>query len=291
MAFSVDQIWRYPVKSFTGEQIESTVISHYGIPFDRYWAVRDSETKDILSARQVGILMQFSARFLETPGEGRAIAEIGFPDGAAMATDDERLDTKLSDVLGRHVTLSQVRPETDDSYYKRDVAPEITPEILRADFGLQDDEPLSSFTPENAAESGYSDTWMAYRSRPGTHFDTSTLHILTHASLAHMRSLVPDAVVDVRRYRPNLLLSHGNDIEGPVEFDWVDQSLRIGETEMTVTCRTIRCIMSTREQRDLPRASKLMRALVRNTNQRLGVSAEVVTTGRISVGDSVVLFQ
>ena len=285
MTFSVAQIWRYPVKSFAGEQIDTAAVSQNGIPYDRYWAVQDVESKDILSARQVGVLMQFSARFAGPPMEGHVQADITFPSGDVVSTRDPGLDQRLSDVLDREVKLSAVRPETDDVYYKREAPPVVTPDTLRSDFGLEADEPLDNFAAQTDAEQGYTDLWMQYRSRPGTHFDTSALHILTEASLDHMRRLVPDAVVDVRRYRPNILLTHDASVEGTVEFDWVNQSLKIGGAELVVTCKTIRCVMSTREQGELPRAAKLMRALVKNTEQRLGVSVEVRAPGQIKVGD------
>ena len=71
MTFSVAQIWRYPVKSFGGEQIDAAAVyQRTAFHIDRYWAVQDIESKDILSARQVGVLMQFSARFSRPPVEG-----------------------------------------------------------------------------------------------------------------------------------------------------------------------------------------------------------------------------
>ncbi len=65
MTFSIEQIWRYPVKSFEGEQIDSALLSHNGIPFDRHWAIRDVETMRALvtnTSQRLGV----SAEVLNT---------------------------------------------------------------------------------------------------------------------------------------------------------------------------------------------------------------------------------
>ena len=41
VAFSLAEIWRYPVKSMAGEQLQSTVVGREGIPGDRTVIVRD----------------------------------------------------------------------------------------------------------------------------------------------------------------------------------------------------------------------------------------------------------
>ena len=39
----IEQIWRYPVKSLRGEQVESSAVDARGLLGDRLWAVRDAE--------------------------------------------------------------------------------------------------------------------------------------------------------------------------------------------------------------------------------------------------------
>jgi uncharacterized protein len=45
VSFVVEQIWRYPVKSIGGEQIESTRVDGDGVRGDRVWAVQDAAGK------------------------------------------------------------------------------------------------------------------------------------------------------------------------------------------------------------------------------------------------------
>jgi uncharacterized protein YcbX len=48
----------------------------------------------------------------------------------------------------------------------------------------------------------------------------------------------------------------------------------------------MRCIMTTREQPGLPRDGAIMRAMMRETAQCLGVYADVVQRGMVTVGDA-----
>ena len=136
MELSVAEIWRYPIKSFAGERLETACLTTNGIPYDRYWAVRDTDTGDILGGRSQSELVKFSAQYCAEPTEKRQVAQIEFPDGFNILTDDNQLDKKLSDALGRSVTLSSVRPATDMDYYQRPQAIKFTPEKIRRAFEL-----------------------------------------------------------------------------------------------------------------------------------------------------------
>ena len=289
MQFSVSEIWRYPVKSFGGEKLKFAKLGETGIPYDRHWVVRDVQTGELLGGRSVAELMLFSARFCETPNEERQIAEIVFPDGATLRTDDDSIDQRLSGVLERPVTLSAVRGIGDTEYYKRPQSFNFTPDIIRRSFGLEVGEPLTDLSGQTEASAAYIKGWQNYRTRPGTHFDTSTLHILTEASLRHIASLLPDEDISVERFRPNILVKDVQQAIGPLEFEWVTRQLSIGDAIIDVTWETVRCIMTTRAQSDLSKAPKIMRTLVKNTKQNLGVCAEVRNGGQIAIEDPVLL--
>ena len=287
MQFSVSEIWRYPIKSFGGEKLASTELLGVGIPYDRYWAIRDVDTGELLGGRSMGELMLFSVQFCEPPTENQQIAEIRFPDGSTLRTDDRNIDLRLSQALERRVTLSPVRKASETDYYKRPQSFEFTPDIIRRSFGLDDDEPLTDLSGHSKASANYIKSWQTYRTRPGTHFDTSTLHILTEASLRYIASLLPEADIGVHRFRPNILVDDSENAVEPIEFDWVNKQLQIGSASIDITWETVRCIMTTRAQSAAPKAPLIMRTLVKNTKQNLGVCAEVLSSGRISVGDAV----
>lgn len=287
MTTAVSEIWRYPVKSFAGEKLVSTELTERGIPYDRFWAVRDVESGELLGGRSVAELMMFSARFCEDPIETRQIAEITFPDGTTRRTDDHQIDESLSRALNRKVVLSEVKDVSDEDYYARPQSFTFATDIIRRSFGLEADEPLTDLSGKTKESAAYIENWQTYRTRPGTHFDTSTLHILTAASIRHIQALLPEVEISVRRFRPNILVSDHESASAPIEFEWVQKHLSIGTCLIDVTWETVRCIMTTREQAELPKAAKVMRTLVRNTQQKLGVCAEVIKTGRIAIGDSV----
>ena len=121
----------------------------------------------------------------------------------------------------------------------------------------------------------------------GRHVDASPIHLLTEASLAWLRATLPEAVVDERRFRPNLVLDVGG--EGRVERDWIGRHLRIGAVELRITEETVRCGMVSMAHADLPRDPRVLRHLTREAEMCLGVYADVVTPGPVALGDRVEL--
>ena len=117
-----------------------------------------------------------------------------------------------------------------------------------------------------------------------SHFDAAPLHLLTAASLAWLRALLPDACVDERRFRPNILIDCPGDTE--VERLWLGKTVSIGDdVRLRITDLTERCVMVGRRQADLPDDPRVLRDLGRHAGAHFGVYAEVVTPGRINRGD------
>ncbi len=99
----VEEIWRYPVKSIGGEQLDVAEVGPLGIEGDRRWGLRDLATDRILTARREPALLQASARHV---GDGEV--EIALPDGTVLGAGDA--DATLSEWLGHPVALV---PSTD----------------------------------------------------------------------------------------------------------------------------------------------------------------------------------
>jgi len=91
----VMELWRYPVKSLQGEQLESAAVECDGLAGDRRFAIYDLQTGLGLTARRHPELLFGSARLRDDGG-----VEITLPDGS-LARDDDA----LSAWLGRRVAL------------------------------------------------------------------------------------------------------------------------------------------------------------------------------------------
>jgi uncharacterized protein YcbX len=89
------ELWRYPVKSLQGEQLDVASITPTGLDGDRAFAIFDEETGLGLTARRVPELL-FASASVDADGD----VDITLPDGTV--TRDERV---LSEWLARPVTL------------------------------------------------------------------------------------------------------------------------------------------------------------------------------------------
>lgn len=94
MSLRVRSLWRYPIKSFRGEQLETARVEATGIEGDRSFGLRDLETGLILTARRQPELLFAAAMW----GEGSV--HISLPDGSTTDSDDD-----LSNWLGKPVEL------------------------------------------------------------------------------------------------------------------------------------------------------------------------------------------
>jgi len=94
----VVSLWRYPVKSMQGEELEVATIGERGVVGDRQWALVDLGTGLALTARRVPELLFAAARLVGDPDDPGV--EIELPDGT-VTTDD----AALAAWLGRDVAL------------------------------------------------------------------------------------------------------------------------------------------------------------------------------------------
>jgi uncharacterized protein YcbX len=279
----VSEVWRYPVKSMGGERLEQGAIGPRGVVGDRGWALRDEQAGEIRGAKKLPHLLRCTARYLSEPTEGAVPpAEITLPDDRRLRTDDAAAAPRLSALLGRRVTLWPLQPASAIEHYRHGTPdnPDMMAE-LRALFGRTADEPLpdlSIFPPE----------LFEYVSPLGTYFDAFPLHILTTASLAALGAHNPSARFDVRRFRPNVVVETGG-TAGLVETDWLGKTLQIGGARLKIEAPCPRCVMTTLPQHDLVKDPSVLRTIVRNAAQNVGVYATVAAAGHVAVGDIVEL--
>ncbi|HYM02532.1 MAG TPA: MOSC domain-containing protein, partial [Stellaceae bacterium] len=121
-----------------------------------------------------------------------------------------------------------------------------------------------------------------------SYFDAAGLHIVTSASLRWLQDQLHVDRVDVRRFRPNLLIE--TEGTGRIEQEWLGRQLAIGERlRLKVTMPATRCVMVTNPQDDLTVDVSILRALALYSEECFGVYAEVVEPGTIRCGDTAAL--
>jgi uncharacterized protein YcbX len=281
---TLGELWRYPVKSMAGERIERTSIGVQGIPGDRGWAVRDEVRGGIRGGKKLPGLMRCSARYPERSTDERARpAEITLPDSSSFMTNAPDANRHLSAALGHEVTLWPLVPADKLEHYRRGAPDHADLEQeLRAIFALEPNEPLPDLSklPSEVFE---------FESPPGTYFDAYPLLVVTDASVRKLQALAPDCRIDVRRFRPNLLISCDGRDSSFVEQRWIGRRLRVGAAVLAIASACPRCVMTTLPFDDLPHEPKIMRTLVRETSQNFGVYATVATPGLVAVGDEIEL--
>ncbi|HEY5883737.1 MAG TPA: MOSC N-terminal beta barrel domain-containing protein [Pyrinomonadaceae bacterium] len=301
---TIKEIWRYPVKSMAGERLENCSVTSIGIPGDRGWALRDETTKEITNGKRIPLLMKCGARYVDEPSNGGIPnVRITFPDGTEIGSDDPRINSRLSDVFQKSVTLWPRQPATNKEHFRRRSAsarlmapllrtsgfrsmlPKLTklPGLnsqLRGLFSRESNEPVPdiSLLPAEVLE---------FTSPLGTYFDAYSVNVLTTASLKKMGTFNPEAIWDVRRFRPNFLIETADGMEDLLESTWGGKILRLGTVELKGEIPCARCGMTTHAQDGLPKDPSVLRSIVKDADQNLGLYASVTKSGRVSVGDSV----
>ena len=95
-------LWRYPVKSMMGEELNSAEVTERGLLGDRVFAVVDRATGKVASAkepRKWARLFEMRAAFVEPPSDGEIPpVRITLPDGEIVSSTQEDLDRRLSEL-------------------------------------------------------------------------------------------------------------------------------------------------------------------------------------------------
>jgi uncharacterized protein YcbX len=248
-----------------GEELNATALGNRGLVGDRVYAILDPETGKVASAKHPKKwphLFDCRAAFVEPPRSGEDLppVRVALPDGRIKRSDDADFNEAISTMLGRSGKRQTAVPE-------KPVLEEYWPDI--EGLALRE-----TVTDEALPE--------------GTFFDLATIHVLTTATLDRLRELHPDGRFEVRRFRPNIVVSTPMDEKSFVESGWIDHTLVIGdEVRLKITGACPRCVMTTLAQADLPRDPGILRAAARHNQAHVGVYAEVEQGGSIRRGDGV----
>lgn len=305
---TVREIWRFPVKSMAGERLEAIDVGPGGLALDRGWALRDTQKQECFGAKRWPVLLLCTARYRDggaagagTPGVPHV--DITLPDGSRTASDAPDVHERLGALVGAQVTLEPLRPASDLAFYRRAGASAAvlgklgkSKRIVRAIQGVmratgadgeirelfsrEEGEPLPDLAEQPAQ-------LLEFSSPPGTFFDAFPIHLMTTATLAAMAAKNPAAAWDPRRFRPNLVIETAPGMEGLVETGWVGRTLKIGGLRIKGELPTVRCGMTMHAQPGLAKDPTVLRTIVREADQNLGMYASVEGDGRVTVGEGV----
>lgn len=262
---AVAGLWRYPIKSMQGEELQSTRITERGLVGDRARALLDTATGLVISAknpRKWPTMFEFRAAYAAPLDDAAALPAVRItrPDGTQLLTGQANTDEQLSRALGRGVRLVESPPAEAQL---ENLPPELEP----------------GTTQEDA---------YAIPLPPGSFFDLAAVHLVTESTLNELSKLAPQSRFDTRRFRPNIVLRLTDGAAGFVENDWIGQTLCLGdEVRLSVMMPCPRCIMTTLPQGDLPKDPAVLRTAVQHNQGNVGVYAIVAQAGLVRRGDAV----
>jgi uncharacterized protein len=253
----VDSLWRYPVKSMRGEELDEAFAGFSGIYGDRLFAFKSSASPKgfpYFTAREQTKLLQYRPRFrypdkaarpvnlseAESMGANPVSAnpselmiDVETPDGRTLAIDDPAL-------------MTMVRADIDEKH-------QLT--LMRSERAMTDCRPFSMFSLQSARQLAE---------------ETGT-------------------PMDKRRFRANVYVDLTS-AQGFAENDYVGRSLRIGpKVVVTILERDPRCMMITLDPDTGEKTPAILKKVAQAHDGMAGVYGAVMLEGMLHKGDSIEL--
>jgi uncharacterized protein YcbX len=251
----VDSLWRYPVKSMRGEELDEAFASYSGIYGDRLFAFRSSAKHKgfpYLTAREQRRLLQYRPRFR-------------YPDKAARPINLVEAESKNANPLSADLAELVVDVETPNGKTLAIDDPSLI-EMLRADIDQKHQVTLMQ------SQRAMTDC------RPVSIF-----------SLQSAQQLAEEVgtPVNKRRFRANVYVDL-TCAEGFAENELVGRSVRIGsKVVITVLERDARCVMITLDPDTGEQAPAILKKVAQAHDGMAGVYGAVLVEGMLHKGDSV----
>ena len=255
MVGKVESLWRYPVKSMRGEELNEAFAGYSGVYGDRLFAFKSSAGPagfPYFTAREQRRLLQYRPQFRFadkasrpinlTEAEGRnasplladmseLIVDIETPDGKKVAIDDPAL-------------MDMLRADIDEKH-------QLT--LIRSQRAMTDCRPVSVFSLQSAQQ------------------------------LADEIG-VP---IDKRRFRANIYLDLAS-ANGFSENELVGRSVRIGpKVVITILERDSRCMMITLDPDTGEKTPAILKKIAQAHDGMAGVYGAVLMEGMLRKGDPV----
>jgi len=272
---TIQKILRYAVKSMGGELLNEAKIIEGGILGDRGYALIDQSNGKVVSAKMPklwGSLLELQAEFETQPltSETLPAVVIRWSDGTLVSSNDETVNDRLSQMVGRKVKLTNIRPEN---------------------ISLERLDPLEE--EETILDIG--DIMME-----GRFSDYAAIHLVTTSSINKLHSIDPERSYAPGRFRPNLIIDTEKFGEGFIENDWVGKIIRLGsDVRLRITDPTPRCAIPTlAQQGGIEKDPKVLKTIVKHNSQPVpvldnevlpcvGVYGFVVKSGQIKTNDTI----
>jgi hypothetical protein len=254
---TIESVWRYPVKSMRGEELEEIFASYGGVYGDRLFAFESSACPKgfpFFTGREKRQMIRYRPRFRNPE---KAARPVNWTEAQKLSPNINPLSACAADLMvdvetpdGK--TFAVDNPELVE-HLRANTEHELT--LLRSDKAMTDCRPLSLFAVQSAKklgeESGVS--------------------------------------VDKRRFRANVYLDLAS-AEPFAEDRFVGKSLRIGSNVVvSVVGRDARCMMITLDPNTAQKTPAILKQVAQAHEGMAGVYAVVITEGLIRKGDSVEL--
>jgi MOSC domain-containing protein len=253
----VESLWRYPVKSMRGEELDEMFVGYAGVYGDRLFAFASSANANgfpFFTGRDQRQMIRYRARFRNPEKAARPVnlsdAEKHNATPLYAAPNDLMVDIETPDgktfAINDPALIDNLRANIDEKH-------RLT--LLRSDKAITDCRPLSIFAVQSARKLG---------EETGTN-------------------------VDKRRFRANVYLDL-NSSWGFVEDAFVGKTLRIGpKVVVSVVERDPRCMMITLDPDTAEKSPAILKAVAQAHEGMAGVYGAVLAEGMIHKGDSVEL--
>ena len=256
---AVESVWRYPVKSMRGEELQEAFVGFPGIYGDRVYAFRNSAAPKgfpFLTARELESLLLYQPRFrkpeLMAKPANLAEAEAIAPGATPVYADSAELAMDVDTPSGGRLAIDD---PTLIGLLRANIRETHELALLRSDRAMTDCRPVSLFSIQTARQLG------------------EELGIN----------------LDKRRFRANIYV----DLKSGRGFDedaLVGRTLRVGaKTIIRVMDRDPRCKMITLDPDTGQQNVEVMRHLAHAHETKAGVDGAVLVEGTVRPGDGISL--
>jgi uncharacterized protein len=251
----VDSVWRYPVKSMRGEELEEAFAGFSGVYGDRLFAFKSSASPKgfpYLTAREQRRLLQYRPHFRYPDKAARPInlTEAESMGANPVSADSSELMIDVETPNGK--TLGIDDPDLMDML-RTDIDQKHQLTLMRSERALTDCRPVSIFSLQSARQ-------------------------------LEQETGVP---IDKRRFRANVYVDLAS-AQGFAENEFVGRSVRIGpKVVVTVLERDARCVMITLDPDTGEKTPSILKKVAQAHEGMAGVYGAVLVEGTLHKGDPV----